>query len=175
MKCSFIPCHSTSFCLSKSGAGFTLIELLVVMTISVLMVGGGLAAYSIFNERQLAKSAGLQLYNDLRFAQGKAAANEKPDDEICIQGSLEGYNLAFTSPTSYTVEAVCNGTLVSVGLDRDLSAGVQLVQGTEVMFYILGKGAEDKRFCLGLGSLIYQINITGGGEIIDKGFVTSCI
>ncbi len=183
MKYSFIQCQkivgltSTTFAQVKAGAGFTLIELLVVVTISVLMVGGGLAAYSSFNERQLVKSAGLQLYNDLRFAQGKASANEKPDDEACTQtqGSLEGYNLAFSSPTTYTVEAICNGVSVPVEVERNFSAGVQLIEGTEVMFYILGKGAEAKSFCLGIGALIYKVNVTVGGEIIDNGFVTSCI
>lgn len=153
--------------------GFTLIELMVVMVITALLVGGGLAAYTSFNQRQLMISAGQGFYNDLRFAQGKATANEKPAECEVGQpqaGALERYELAFTSTTAYQINAWCGGELVQLNLNRTFPAGVVLKSGDNVSFYVLGKGAQRKSFVIEGFSREYSLDIFDSGEIVDYRF-----
>ena len=155
--------------------GFTLIELMVVITISALLVGGGLAAYTNFNERQVMLAAGQALYNDLRFTQGKATASEKP--EACgagqpQEGVLERYELVFTSGNEYEINAWCGGQQVQLNLIRTLPKGIAIKSQEGVSFYILGKGAERKTFVIEGFSREYSIEVFDTGEIADYEFDT---
>lgn len=160
--------------LKPDSRGFSLIELMVVLVITGFLIGGGLAAYSKFNERQVILSSVSQLYTDLRFAQGKADSNEKP--ATCLQGELEGYQLKFLNSSDYVIEALCGGVEVDVGINKTLGAGVSLEGSSDntVMFYILGKGAEAKSFCLTDTNKYYQITVSASGELVSVGLVTSC-
>lgn len=162
--------HSLRF-FGGDSRGFSLIELLVVIVVTGVLLGGGLAAYTSFNDRQKVSNSGQQLYNDLRDAQGKAASNEKP--ETCGSELLEGYQLRFSCESRYVVEVMCGGSVFDIGVTRDLEAGVVLSGGSDeaVKFYILGKGAEDKSFLVWGYGQAYQVDVTTAGEVIEAGLV----
>jgi len=156
----------------KSVYGFTLIELMIVMVITVFLIGGGIAAYTNFNERQTVKSAGTQLYNDLRFAQSKASSQEKPAG--CGQGAFEGYVLDFTG-TSYVIDALCGGSLVDAGISRTLPLGVVKQSGDDsTSFFSLGRGSTANTICLSGFGRFYTVAVSASGEIEDTGFASSC-
>jgi len=85
--------------------GFTLIELLVSISIGLILVSGGLAAYKGMGEKQAIKQAGVTLKTKLRSFQQKALSGEKPAG--C--SSLQSYTVTYVSSSSYTVQAICSG------------------------------------------------------------------
>ena len=159
--------------------GYTLIEVVIAVSIGLLVTGLGLAAYNRFNERQGLEAGGSQLYSDLRLAQSRAAASDKP--VACASGTLQGYRLLYLtgSTTKYQVMALCDGELVDVGIIRTLPRGVETESGVgahcdnEATFYILGKGAVGGDFCIkGFGGRYYKVSVSDSGEIVDLGEVT---
>jgi prepilin-type N-terminal cleavage/methylation domain-containing protein len=84
--------------------GFTLIEMLVVVTITGLTVGGGIAAYNRFNDRQKVLQAAKTVVNQLRLVQKQADAGEKPDG--C--GVLDGYAVSAAGQVLVS-GALCDG------------------------------------------------------------------
>jgi prepilin-type N-terminal cleavage/methylation domain-containing protein len=154
--------------------GFTLIELLVVIGITALLVGGGLAAYSRFNERQQVKGVGTGLYNDIRLIQGRALAQEKP--EVCesggeFEGPLERFSLTFSSIDSYAITAWCGGEEVDLGIQRQLPNGVTAVEGTQVHFFVLGRGSTSQEITVSGFGFGYQILIDNSGEVEEVGWL----
>lgn len=96
--------------------GFTLVELLVVLAITVLLAGGGVAAYNNFNQNQILNQATSTLRTNLRDVQNRALSGEKAcppcggADNICNNSddeSLNGWYIEFTSPRSYRVYGNC--------------------------------------------------------------------
>jgi prepilin-type N-terminal cleavage/methylation domain-containing protein len=75
----------------KNNAGFTFIELLVVVGIILALVGGGIAAFIGFNDRQKVVVAAKNLQTLMRSAQTKARAGEGA--EACRPNSLRGYEV----------------------------------------------------------------------------------
>jgi len=90
--------------LPTSNFGFTLIELLIIISIMGILMTTGVAYYQNFNRRQVVIQSVKELKNNLRLAQSKALAGEKPTG--C--GTLEGYRVNF-AVDSYTLAAICNG------------------------------------------------------------------
>lgn len=109
--------HGEPYTLSTN-FGFTLIELLVVIGITVLLVGGGIAAYNNFNQNQILSQAAATLKMDLRDAQNRALSGEKDcsvcggADGTCGTGSddkpLDGWYVNFTG-SSYRIYGSCGG------------------------------------------------------------------
>lgn len=87
-------------------SGFSLIELLVVSTLSMVLLGGALAAYSTFSTRQSRLDSGNQVLSDLRAAQQRSRSGEQP--EAC--NSLGGYQVWNTGGASneYRIAVKCN-------------------------------------------------------------------
>lgn len=100
----------------SSRSGFTLIELLVVISITVLLVGGGIAAYQRFNEKQIVISAAKDIVSMIRQAQRKTFAGDKPTSDQpskdCSTTTLDGYKAqgdnSSGTPT-VTLYALCLG------------------------------------------------------------------
>lgn len=68
--------------------GYTLIELLVVITLMVLLLGGGVATYFQFEERQSAEVAARRLHEAFITARAKARFRERVD---CPTDSVIGF------------------------------------------------------------------------------------
>ena len=69
-------------------AGYTLIELLVVITLMVLLLGGGMATYFRFEERQSTEVAARELHKAFITARAKARFRERAE---CPTESVIGF------------------------------------------------------------------------------------
>jgi prepilin-type N-terminal cleavage/methylation domain-containing protein len=123
--------------------GFTLIELLIVISILGIFLSAGLVYYQSFNRRQILTQAAKDLESNLRLAQSRALAGEKPPD-WCQTGEekLVGYRLSFNSETEYQLMAVCSSSEVKITKSVELPPNVTGPQGTSVLFKVLAQGAE---------------------------------
>lgn len=70
--------------------GFTLIELMIVMTISVVLLGGSIAAYLNFNKTQTTSNDARALTAELYRVRTLASSLQYPTG--CV--SLKGYNVS---------------------------------------------------------------------------------
>jgi len=147
----------------KNGAGFTLIELLITITIITLLFSIGMAQYNKFNRRQILVKAKDELVSNLRLAQGKSLAAEKP---TTCTATLAGHKVKFTDNSHYKIVAVC-GNEVDVKTDLSLPTGVtkQSVP-SEIFFRVLSQGSPtDSTLTLqGFGETEI-ITVTTSGEI----------
>lgn len=147
--------------------GFTLIDLLVTMSIMGILFGLGVAKYNEFNRRQILDQAAQGVKSNLRLAQSKASAGEKPPGWCNGPGqALRGYRVFFSSNTRYLIEAACsNGQFREAGL-VDLPSGVTGPGGKSVLFKVLAQGVEkaESVTLLGFGES-RTITITAVGEI----------
>lgn len=84
--------------------GYTLIEIIVVVTILTILMGGALASFANFRDKNTALSESLVVADRLRKIQAKASAVELPDGcsgSINFQVTMSGSDL--------TVKANCAG------------------------------------------------------------------
>jgi len=143
--------------------GFTLIELLITITIITLLFSIGIAQYNKFNRRQILVKAKDELVSNLRLAQGKSLAAEKPTN---CSDVLTGHKLKFVNNIEYKIVAVC-GNEVDVKADITLPTGVSKQAGpNEIFFRVLSQGSPtDSTITLqGFGET-ETITITTTGEI----------
>jgi len=148
--------------------GFTVMELLVVMGVIIILFTISLAAYNRFNRRQVVEQATRNLESDLRLAQSKAVAQEKPGG-WCGTGTLVGYRLRFTSETQYVIEAVCSNSAESPKIIKtvDLPEKIEGIKDTDVLFKVLTKGVDEPTtFILtGYDTIQGEVTVEGGGNI----------
>lgn len=97
-------------------SGFTLIEIIIVISILAIMVGGALASFSSFRDRNNIRSDALLLASLLQKIQAKASAVELPDGCTGVMNftvSMSGNSLG--------VSANCqSGTVIMSELDFTL-------------------------------------------------------
>jgi len=131
----------------QSRRGFTLIELLIVTSITALLFSIGVAFYQDFNRSQIVEQEAKKLKENLRLAQSKALAGEKP--EGC--DGLSGWRIYFPDNTSYILQAICPDPVSFRTIN--LSPNLSKTSGPSVVFFkVLGQGVE------------------GGGKIVISGF-----
>jgi len=142
--------------------GFTLIELLVTITIITLLFSIGVAQYNKFNRRQILVKSKDELVSNLRLAQSKSLAAEKP---TACTDTLSGYKVKFTDSQNYKIVAVC-GNEIDVKADITLPTGVSKQAGNEIFFRVLSQGSPaDATLTLqGFGETRI-ITVTTSGEI----------
>lgn len=136
--------------MKKFCPGYTLVELLLVISFIALLASFGMAKYIQFNRRQIVVQAAQELKSNLRFAQDKALAGEKPTG---CTGALSGHKLEFLNNRDYKIVAVCGGDInVKTGLT--LGSNVTKTSGpSSILFKVLAQGV------VGYGT----INISGYG------------
>lgn len=151
-------------------SGFTVMELLVVMGVIIILFSIGLAAFNRFNRRQVVEQVTRNLESDLRLAQSKAVAQEKPGGWCDGAGeTLVGYRLRFTSETQYVIEAICSNadeypkTIKTVNLPEEIEG----IKDTDVLFKVLTKGVDEPTtFILtGYDTIQGEVTVEGGGNI----------
>jgi len=127
--------------MKKTALGYTLIELLIVITLITLLFTLGMAQYNQFNRRQTLVKAKDELISNLRLAQSKSLAGEKPD--ICGTETLTGHKLKFfPDKQRYKIVAVCNDE-VDVKIGMSLPTGITRKSGpAEVFFKGLSQGTN---------------------------------
>jgi Tfp pilus assembly protein FimT len=142
--------------------GFTLIEMLVATAISMFLVGGGIAGYIQFNDRQTVVAGGKQLHSLLRTAQKKAMVGDKPVG--C--DVLHGYQVRTTNNSGQlTVYADCNNQDYLV-ITENMPGSVTAKSTSTVVFTVLHGGVTGATTLrVGQSTTIYEIDITAGGEI----------
>lgn len=162
--------------------GFTLIELLITTSILMLMIGGATVSYTKFVDRERIAQTAALLKSDLRLAQNKAIAGEKPIlrdgdgiDVPCLK--LNGYAVAVAGDgRSYTVTGQCdNGSIVSMELVRRTLASSVFVSplSTSIVFQPLtGSISVPQTFTIASPRYAYQMSIAQTGSIQEKGFCT---
>lgn len=128
--------------MKKTVRGFTLIELLVTMSIIGILFGIGFAKYNEFNRRQILAQTAQELKNNLRLAQNKALAGEKPTTGCT---TLDGYQVNFSSgtPDSYTIQAKCSEGPVGTAKTFKLPSTVKFTSPpSPILFKVLAQGVE---------------------------------
>lgn len=142
--------------------GFTLIELMVTVVIMGLLVGGGVAAYSGFNERQQVVTKGKEVMQFIRTAQKKASSGEKPSG---CSDKLTAYKVEVVLPSEIQLLALCSGGSSPETLSIDpLTFGAN----TDFSFLTVGGGTSlsaDEIIEVKNGSTTYQITISHAGSI----------
>lgn len=108
------PLRSVSSVRGKNG--FTLIEIIIVITILAIMVGGALASFASFRDRNNIRSDALILAAMLQKIQAKASAVELPSG--CTGVMNFTVNM---SGDGLSVNAICqSGTVILSDLDYTL-------------------------------------------------------
>lgn len=108
------PLRSRSFVRGKNG--FTLIEVIIVITILAIMMGGALASFATFRDKNNVRSDALTLAAILQKIQAKAAAVELPDGCIGVMNFT-----IYMSGNDLGVSAICqSGTVILSELDYSL-------------------------------------------------------
>lgn len=120
--------------------GFTLIELLVVTAISLILLSGGIAAFSNFSDRRSVTNATEELKTYFQQAQNKANSGDLGG---CTQ--LSGYRLityVVGNNTQGSVQAVCSSGTASGAQTFELPAGVVVNPDLDLTFQVLNAGVQ---------------------------------
>lgn len=125
--------HSQDSLKQRPAAGFTLIEILITTTLGLLLLGGTLAAYNSFTNRQTKIESARDVMAVLRLAQSQSRDGNKPDTGCA---TMDGYRVWGTQGTqNYGMALRCNDD----GIDQEvqsfqLQAGEVFLDSFEVLF-----------------------------------------
>lgn len=129
--------------------GYTLIEILVAITIIGLLFSFGYSNFRDFARRQALSGVAKTLQGDIRLAQSKAIAGEKPEQvsgyaDVCQPGSvLISHNFYVASSTEYQIQASCTAGVVPtkiVTMPAGISVSVPVPN--PITFKVLGRGTN---------------------------------
>jgi len=146
----------------RKTAGLTLVEILVTSAIIMTIAGFSLAAYSDFNNRQILNSTTDELKNNLRQARGWAMAGRKTAG--CI-GDLLGYRFSFIGADQYSVEVVCDDTIVVNNFSYDDKVSIDPEQDSFTFQALTGETGHQFEIRLVLGARSRSLNINFNGEV----------
>lgn len=157
--------------LKTRNVGFTLLELLISMGIAMVLITGVIAGYQRFSSNERLRQAGATLKSNLRLAQSKAISGEKPEAG-CSQ--LTGVAVTFT-PTSYTIQAQCEGGLAGPQTSVDLPTSLTMSSTlSPLVFGVLNRGVSgntDVTITLTDGSKSFAVTVSQSGDINDGGII----
>lgn len=155
-----------------TSSGFSLIEMMVVITIMALVLGGGIAGYMNFNDKQTV----LEATNQLKTYLGKAQSQAKTGKKISCVTPLIGYrvNISAGSPYTVNIEERCydgsDDGIAGTAESYPLPSGVTVSSNLDVMYKVLHGGIIGADAGLDIdvaGSKIYRFTITKSGEISE--------
>ena len=128
----------------------------------MLIVGGSLASYITFNEKQQLTGAAKELQTYFRSAQTRARSGDVPAG--CT--TLTGYSVQIPQDTSIvTTRAVCDSGDV-IRSTNTLTGSATPNTAVDVTFNVLKGGVVGaQNITLVLGSRSYTFAVTAGGEI----------
>lgn len=148
--------------------GFTLIEMMVVITISGILVAGGLAAYKGISEKENLKQAGLTMESNLKLAARRAQAGDKPEN---CGGSLTSFSVSAVGGdnTKYQIQALCSSASAAA-VEYVLGDGVEFQQvlPTPIEFLPLRNGViggQTITLTTTSGAFSYQVIVESSGVI----------
>ena len=156
--------------MKKVAVGYTLIEILVALTIIGLIFSFGYVSFRDFSRRQAVIGVAKTIQGDLRLTQGNAMTGQKPTG---CNTTLDTFSFRIVSPSSYTIEANCGGTAVSVK-DVSLPTGITVSTPSPnpLKFKILGQGTNIPQGGSAVLTLTQTatnntttVTVTSGGEI----------
>ncbi len=153
---------------SHHWAGFSLIEMLVAITIMMVLVGAGMAAFLTFSDRQNLVQAAKTVQAHMRSAQVKARAGDTPEN--CQR--LEGYSVRMSAGSNRVrLLAICeNGEYLYDRYDLPLSVTAQ--SGVDIEFLGLYGGVNNpSTVTLVSQDWQYAFDVTKGGEITEGNLV----
>ncbi len=156
--------------------GFTLIELLVVVAITSIVVGGSIAGFTKFYERQQVLTAAQEVRQLFVSAKTKAQVQETPS--VCDSANpLQGYQVA-QEESFLKVQPLCgiNTTLATVPAYTETYSSYELRDGLSVTgtlpikFFTLNNGvshSSEQTITVNRGSVSHSFKISTGGAISD--------
>lgn len=172
----------------KYHRGYTLIELLIVIAIMLLVIGGSIAGWLKFSEKQTTLSSAQTLQKMVRSAQVKARAKQWPSE--CINGGTKipviGYRVSssvangittialtgFCNPTKTTYDTASNKVIVSTW---QMPATISLSNSFKFDFYTMAGGVslntanslETVLIKNNLNTSCASFSVSSGGAITD--------
>jgi prepilin-type N-terminal cleavage/methylation domain-containing protein len=156
---------------TSSSAGLTLIELMVTVTIMLLLLSGGVAAFLSFNDKQRVFNSVKEVQGYLRTAQTLSRVGETPD--TCDR--LNGYIVRSSDGAAgkeIKLIADCDNGEIEHKVYQ-LQTGITLASDIEVTFNSLYGGVSgygDVTVTDG-NNLTYQFSVTQGGEITQGDYL----
>jgi Tfp pilus assembly protein FimT len=154
--------------MKKSCPGFTLIELLLILSLTGLLFSLGMAQYSKFNRRQTLNKAKDELISNLRLAQSKALAAEKP--AVCGAETVLGHQLKFVDNHSYKIVVACGDDPEGYPEVKQavlLPEGITKTSAEDIVFFrVLSQGVDEAvSITLSGFNETRMVTITTSGEI----------
>jgi type II secretory pathway pseudopilin PulG len=162
---------STQTTKNSRQSGYTLIEIIVVVGIMILMMGGGIAAFIQFQEKQAVIGAASDMKVQLRLAQTRARSGDVP--EGCDR--LQSYAVRTTTASETTLVsqvAVCDSGEV-VRKEKELAPGITAAGDYDIRFLTLHGGVSGAETITleSTTGYAYEFEVTQGGEITEGGIV----
>jgi Tfp pilus assembly protein FimT len=154
--------------------GFTLIELLVTTALSMVLIGGALAAYNSFSAQQAHVQAGQELVANLQRARSRSSAGEKP--ATCNR--LDGYRVyAAAGANTYSVAIRCDGAATNNEVEQfSLPAGYTIQNAFSVIFPPLPANVSTNTITINIirpnQTKVFRVSIAPSGIITSNGLVT---
>jgi prepilin-type N-terminal cleavage/methylation domain-containing protein len=149
----------------KLRKGFTLIELIVVLAVMIILISISVVSFSSYADVQEIQASTSLVASQLQVARTRAIAQVKPSG--CSSSQLNGYRVVLTPGGSdYTLEAVCNGTGISVTKSK-LPQNILFLPTSlaTVSFRVQDGTATPGRVVIYKNSVYRVIDIDGVGNI----------
>lgn len=156
---------------ARPTAGFTLLELIIVIALMALTVGGAVATYRQFNDKQRVVSEAKQLIALLRTAQRRISVGDKP--AACAGRNLNGYTVSGSNST-YTLTVQCASMANITVSTKTMASDMQIFAPFSVQFIDLGRGvvvvpSSSPTVALSTPLFHYELTVTNTGEIQENG------
>lgn len=150
----------------NSRKGFSLIELMVTVTIILIVMGGGIAGYLVFNEKQTVLESANILKAHLHKAQSQAKTGN-----LGSCAALSGYRVTVAgTPEVITIQERCIGGGVGTSETTTLPTGVT-VTAVDVTYKVLHGGVVGAESSLNIdvagSNRTYRFALSEGGEMSE--------